>query len=44
MLTNYRDWLKLLLFINRRQMERRKKEALPGMLNLRFIEPWRENT
>jgi hypothetical protein len=33
-LTNYRAWLKVLLFINRGQMERQKKEVLLGTLNM----------
>jgi hypothetical protein len=32
MLTIYRDWLRVLLFINRRHMEQQKKEVLPGAL------------
>jgi hypothetical protein len=37
MLTIYRDWLKLLLFNNRRNMERQKKEGLSGPLNLMVL-------
>jgi len=37
MLTTYRDWLRLLLQINRNHMEQQKNELLPGTLNLMVL-------
>ena len=37
MLTAYMTWLRLLLLINRRHMEQRKNEVLPGTLNLMVL-------